>query len=198
MPQHKVSPSPTPAPSTAPDFGVASVEWQPVLPDQEVEAAPPPDPNAWQQLTFNPGTGLWETSWAAPVLVLEKEGFLYVRASNGGGKATLFISDFGVEPNGTEFVLKRPTGERLRGMVTIEPIGTTLPNRIGIEFRGDNLQPGGVYSLTVSGQGIWIPLKSVADANGRGEVIHEEDTVASDEFALTLVVGGPGFSQQVQ
>lgn len=176
--------------------GVARAEWQLQFPPVEPKVLPPPDPAAWQPLAFNPTSGRWQASWQAPVIVLGLEGFLYLQWTDNLGATEQAVFDFEVSTRGRDFVfitMIEGARARLRGTVTIEPIGVGQRNRIGIEFRGNGLVAAGVYTLTVSGEGISFTVSFTADAARRGEVTFEADTAMTDEFAAALSVSGPGF-----
>ncbi|HYO59954.1 Ig-like domain-containing protein [Archangium sp.] len=181
--------------ATDPGSGIAAVDWQLYLVPMgvEIEVPPDPDPAAWQPLPLQPQSGLYETSWLAPVVVVEQVGFLYARATDGLGKTTTVVREITVLANGRDFQFIGSAGQDLSGTVAIEPIGANGGNRIGIQVIGRSLTPGGNYRLTVSGGGITHTAEFTADARGRGEVEMEADTEMTDEFSATLTPSGPGF-----
>ncbi len=181
--------------ATDPGSGIATVEWQVYLVPVgvEIEVPPDPDPAAWQPLPLDAQSGLYETSWLAPVVVVEQVGFLYARATDGLGKSTTFVREITVLANGRDFQFIGSGGQELSGTVAIEPIGAGGGNRIGIQVIGRFLTPGGNYRLTVSGGGATHTAEFTADARGRGGVETEADTAMTDEFSATLTPSGPGF-----
>lgn len=174
--------------------GIAAMEWQVYMVPLgvELEATPEPDPAAWQPLPLNAQSGLYETSWLAPVVVVEQIGFLYARATDGLGKVTTFAREITVLANGRDFSFIGSAGQELFGTVAVEPL-VGGGNRIGIQVIGRFLTPGGNYRLTVSGEGATHSAEFTADARGRGIAEVEADTAMTDEFSATLTPAGPGF-----
>lgn len=175
--------------------GVAALEWQlyQVPFGVVLEAAPEPDPAAWQPLALNPQTGRYETNWLAPVVVTEHIIFVYARATDGLGKTTTFSREAVVLQLGADFQFTGSAGQDVSGTVSVEPIGANGGNRIGIQVVGRFLTPGGRYRVTVTGEGATHSAEFIADARGRGTAEVEADTSMTDEFAATVTVSGPGF-----
>jgi purple acid phosphatase-like protein/Big-like domain-containing protein len=175
--------------------GVAAMDWQlyQVPFGVVLEAAPEPDPAAWQPLALNPQTGRYETNWLAPVVVTEQIIYVYARATDGLGKTTTFVREAVVLQLGADFQFTGSAGQDVSGTVAIEPIGANGGNRIGIEVVGRFLTPGGRYRVTVTGEGATHSAEFIADARGRGTAAVEADTSMTDEFAATVTVTGPGF-----
>jgi predicted phage tail protein len=182
---------------TAEDLGsgVAAMDWQlyPVPFGVALEAAPEPDPAAWQPLPLNPQSGKYETNWLAPVVVTEQIIYVYARATDGLGKTTTFVREAVVLQLGADFQFTGSAGQDVSGTVSIEPIGANGGNRIGIEVVGRFLTPGGRYRVTVTGEGATHSAELIADARGRGTAAVEADTPMTDEFSATVTVSGPGF-----
>jgi Purple acid Phosphatase, N-terminal domain/Bacterial Ig domain len=175
--------------------GIAAMEWQVYLVPAgvQLEVAPEPDPAAWQPLPFDARSGLYETGWKAPVVVLGQRGFLYARATDGAGRSTLFVRELEVLATGRDFQFTGARGEELSGTVAIERIGAEGGNRVGLQVEGRFLTPGATYQVTVSGAGESYTAELTADAQGRGVAQVETDTWMTDAFSATLDVSGSGF-----
>ncbi|QRN92919.1 fibronectin type III domain-containing protein [Archangium violaceum] len=111
--------------------GIAAMEWQVHLvpAGAELEVAPEPDPAAWQPLPFDARSGLYETSWLAPVVGVGQRGFLYARATDGAGKSTTSVWEIEVPANGRDFQFTGVRDEEESGTVVIEPIGAEEVSR---------------------------------------------------------------------
>lgn len=173
--------------------GLTAVESQVFLvpPGQEIETPPNPDPALWQPMVFNSQSGYWEVAYLAPLIVTEREGWAYTRATDGSGKSTQVISPLTLLPNGREFEFTAANGGSISGMVTIEVIDGV--NRIGVDMVGRDLQPGKTYTLNITSGGRTVTVTLTADDRGRGEVQYEADTEMSDEFGADLSMSGPAF-----
>lgn len=177
---------------------VASVQWQGLFPpagSMTAQAIPPgPDPTAWQPLAKDQAAGLWQAPWQVPAVVLDTPGWVFLRATDAAGNITESAVRVTLAANGRSFQFSANTSTILTGKVTIEPIGTALPNRIGIVLEGTSLEPGAVYTLTVSdASGASVVVDLTASGSGTGSVIFEGDTTINDEFAATLTISGQGF-----
>ncbi|AKJ04862.1 purple acid phosphatase-like protein [Archangium gephyra] len=175
--------------------GVTAVEWQlyAVPLGVELEEAPQPDPALWQPLTLNAQSGMYETNWLAPTVVVEQVIYLYARATDGLGKSTTFVREVTVLATGRDFVFTGSGGQELSGTVAIAPDTVNGGNRIGLQLIGRFVTPGGRYRLTVSGEGASHTVEFTADARGRGVAEVEEATGMTDVFSATLTPSGPGF-----
>ena len=179
----------------ASDASLTGVEWQIfyVPPDVELEAAPDPDPAAWEPLEVDPISGEYFVDWTAPTVVLEQVAYVYVRATDASGRASLETREISVLAVGHDYEFVGNQGQTLFGTVAIEALGPTGGNRIGMFVRGRSCTPGGRYTLTVAQDGLVHTASFVADGRGRGEALVELDTGMTDANRAALSIAGPGF-----
>lgn len=169
--------------------GVQTAKWQ-----IDLSAPYAADATAWKNLSYNAETGYWETQWTAPTVVLEKDGTLFMKATDGTGKTTTNSVLFSIAPDGREFRFENDsTDSRIRGMVTIEPIGENTTDRIGISVRGSKLTPGAEYTVEVTSGNHTETVSFVANEDGEGSATLDEDTLISDESDANITVTGPEF-----
>lgn len=155
---------------------------------------PNPNPTAWQPLTLNTATSLWEVSWPVPKVVLDSQGWLYIQATDKAGNVTQSIVGAAIVANGRTFSFTGTNGAVVSGKVSIEPVGVTKPNRIGITYSGLSLAPSNLYTLKVANDaGANIVVNFTSSSTGTGSVVFEADTDLANATALTLTVTGPGF-----
>lgn len=175
--------------------GVTAVDWQlyAVPLGVEIEEAPQPDPALWQPLTLNAQSGMYETNWLAPTVVVEQVIYLYARATDGLGKSTTFVREVTVLATGRDFSFIGSGGQELSGTVAIAPDTVNGGNLIGLQVIGRFLTPGGNYQVTVSGEGATHTAEFTADARGRGVAEVESATGMTDVFSATITPAGPGF-----
>ncbi len=160
------------------------------------EAIPEPVADGWHELAFGEDgrfTGQWYAPGTANPDGLLGGFFFRIRDRNAPETVlSTFAAELGIDAPGREFGFDGVGGTaRLRGGFVV------LDGLFGLAIRGDNLTPGGDYSVTVSepgGASRTVDLEMDGD-RGSAVVGPEPTALPEDETLLRIEVNGPEFTE---